>query len=135
MISLFKVADAFNVEDDEQSLILSPEWPLPDCGQFAIRDKITITTPAGEGLVFTADVSKKLFTLINGESVWYYVVTIPHGRKSDVPLGSEVFIEDELDSKLNTQLAGQCEDELINNLPNPALKRDVPQAARPLAPR
>lgn len=111
IISLFKIADAFNVEDEDQSLILSPEWPLPDCGQDAIRDKITITTPAGEGLIFTADVSKKRFTLINGESVWYYVVAIPHGNKSDVPLGSEAFIEDELDLKLNSQLAGRGEDD------------------------
>jgi hypothetical protein len=104
MKALFKVADAFTVDDDEQCLILSPEWPLPDCGENPIRDKVSVITPAGETKVFVADVSKKHFTLVKGGSVWNYVVAIPYGKESDVPLGSEIWIEDALEAKLNAKL-------------------------------
>ena len=107
MKDLFKVADAFIVNDDEECLIVSPDWPLPDYGENPIRDEISITTPRGETKIFIADVSKKFFQLAKGGSEWNYVVAIPYGKVVDVPLGSQIRISDELEAKLNSQPENQ----------------------------
>ncbi len=104
MIRLFRIKKTFNVEDTESSLVLVPALPLPDKVNKPIRGTIIIKTKGGVQKEVVADISLSYFENENGDLYPNYVVTIPHGKSSEVPIGSEVWIGEQFDNRLKSNV-------------------------------
>lgn len=102
VIYLFRVEETFNVEDAESSLVLVPDLPLPDKANKPIRGTIIIKMKGRTQKEVVADISLSYFENDNGDFYPNYVVTIPHGKSSEVPTGSEVWIGEQFDHRLKS---------------------------------
>ena len=100
MKELIKIEDSFMLTG--RGLVVTPVLPLPknDRGFKPITDKITIELPDGTQKIFEALFALEHFILVDGGSKWNLVINIKDASKDDVPIGSRIFVNDNMLEKL-----------------------------------
>ena len=96
---LMEVADIFDVPS-YGGLVLAPAPAMPAHGFVARRCQATLEFPDGSVKEREVFLNPTHFKLLSGGSDWRVVVVVPGAHKADVPIGTRVFVNQDLAHEL-----------------------------------